>query len=59
MQNVKILIETDGLVTVPHAAKELKLRFTAVYRWIKKVKVFSFSIHGIYYLHINEVQALG
>ena len=58
MQNIKILIETDKLVTVPDAAKELKLHFTTVYRWIKKAKVFSFPIHGVDYLHINEVQAL-
>ena len=58
MQNFNILVETDELVTVPHAAKKLKHHFTTVYRWIKKVKVFSFPIHRIYYLHIIEAQAL-
>ena len=58
MQNVKIFIEADELVAVPDAAKELKLHFTTVYRWIKKGKVFSFPIHSVDYLHINEVQAL-
>ena len=58
MPNVKILIETDELVAVPDAAKELKPHFTTVYRWIKKGKVFSFPIHSVDYLRINEVQAL-
>ena len=58
MQNVKFLIKTDELFTGPDAAKELKLHFTTVYRWIKKGKVFSFAIHGIDHLHINDFQAL-
>lgn len=58
MQNVKILIETDELISVLDAAKELSIHFTTVYRWIKKGKVFSFSIHGVDYLHTSEVQAL-
>lgn len=56
MQNVKILIKTDELFTGPDAAKELKLQFTTGPRLVKKSKVFSFSIHGVDYLHINVVQ---
>ena len=54
MQNVIILIETDELVTVPDAAKELKLHFTTVPRWIKKGEVFSFPIHSVDYLRIRS-----
>ena len=69
MQNVKIIIEglcktskfsieTDELVTGPDAAKKLKLHFTTVPRSVKKGKVFSFPIHGVDHLHINDFQAL-
>ena len=58
MQNVKILVETDELVTVPDAAKEPKFHFTTVPRLNKKGKVFSFPMHGVDYLHINGVQTL-
>ena len=56
MQNAIIFINTDELFTGPDAAKELKLHFTTVPRLIKKCKVFSFPIHSVDYLHINQVQ---
>ena len=58
MQNVKILTKNDELFTVPDAAKELKLHFTTIPRVIEKDKVFSFPIHDVEQLHINQVRAL-
>ena len=54
MQNVKILTKTDRLVAVFDAAKELKLHFTTIYRWIKKGEVFSFPIHNVDFLRIRS-----
>ncbi len=56
MQNVNILIETDELVTGPDATKELRLYFTTVSRFTIKGKIFSLPVHGVDYLHTNEVQ---
>ncbi len=56
-QNVKIFIETCELVTDPDVAKKLKLHFTTIYQRIKKGKLFSFPIHSVDYLRINDIQA--
>jgi hypothetical protein len=56
--NVNIPIKTNELLAVPDATRELKLHFTTIPRLTKKDEVFSFPIHSVDYLHINDIQAL-
>ncbi len=58
MQNFKILTETDELVAVPNAAKELKLHFSTISRWIKNGEVLSSPNCSADYWWVNKVQPL-
>jgi hypothetical protein len=55
MQNFKITVETDELVAVPDTTRKFRLNFTTIYGWLKKNKIFSYPIHHVDCLRINEL----
>jgi len=57
-QKTEVTITTDDLVSVPQAAKELKVHLATVYRWIKKGIIFPFRIGSQAYIPIKEIEKL-
>ena len=57
-KRTKIIISTDGLLSVPQAAKELGVHFTTLYRWINKGIIRPFRIGSQVFLTVDELETL-
>ena len=55
---VKVLIETDDLLSVPSAAKQLNKPRMTLYRWIEAGKAHGVKFGGVMFLPKSEVERL-
>ena len=54
----EIRVQSDDIVTVPEAAKQLGKPKMTLYRWIDTNKLISFKLGGILFIPVSEVERL-
>lgn len=54
----EIKVQSDDLVTVPEAAKQLGRPKMTLYRWIDTKKIVSIKLGGILFIPVSEVERL-
>ena len=54
----EIKVQSEDIVTVPEAAKQLGKPKMTLYRWIDAKKIICFKLGGILFIPISEVERL-
>lgn len=54
----EIKIQTDDIITVPGAAKQLGKPKMTLYRWIDAGKIVSIKLGGILFIPVSEIERI-